>query len=332
MSQTVLTELGNLKSFTHGLDSTHPFQIYFSRNYHTGIRIIGDVHLDPQLFIILSGKADFYLDGEIFKGRAGEIFISNFWEPHAFRPGTGTGPLAFLVVTFSVFSLGAASPFSDFDWLLFLKQPVSRRKIIFTGKDEKEILHLAWKLIELTEERPSGYQSMQWLLIHEIMFLVNSKFISAAARSVSRGNELPILPVLKKIRHDPGCDISLNEAAALCSMSRSAFCQVFKKIMNESFSRFSMKSRIGYSCILLRSQKFTIKEVSDQCGFKNITHFYHVFKKIRKCTPVEFTGQPVKTEKTFERRNLTFNSGLCARNTIGHDEFPGVQFRRSMER
>ena len=294
MSQIVLTTLGNLKSFVHGLDSTNPFQIFFKRNYHARNCMLGDIHLDPQLFIVLSGKTAFYFDEKIFKGGEGDIFISNFWEPHAFRQESDS--LAFLVVTFSAFSLGSASPFSDFDWLLFLKQPRLKRKIIFKGKEKKEILHLAWKLLEVSEEKPSGYQSMQWLLIHEIMFLINSKYISTAAQSASKSNALlQILPILKHVRQNPGCDISLNEAAALCSMSRSAFCLVFKQIMNESFSRFFMRSRIGYSCILLRSRQFTIKEVSERCGFKNIAHFYHVFKKIRKCTPAEFT-------ENFERR------------------------------
>ena len=286
MSRTVLTSLGNLRSFTHGLDAANPFQIFFARNYRTGSDMIGDVHLDPQLFIILSGEAEFYLDRKIFQGLPGEIFISDFWEPHAFR--TKAGPLAFLVVTFSIFSLGAASPFSDFEWLLFLRQPISKRKITFAGKEKREILHLAWKIIELTEKKAPGYQSMQWLLIHEIMFLVNSHYISAAVQSISRGNELPILPILNRIRQNPCCSISLSEAAVLCSMSRSAFCQAFKKVMNESFTQFLLRSRIGYSCILLRSQKLTVKEVSDQCGFKNISHFYHAFKKIRRCTPLEF--------------------------------------------
>lgn len=292
MTQTVLTQYGTLRSFTHGLDSANPFQLYFSTCYNTGNQMVGDVHLDPQLFIVLSGEVEFYLDRNFFTGRQGDTFISKFWEPHAFR--TKAENLSFLVVTFSVFSLGAASPFSDFDWLLFLKQPVSKRKFIFPANKRKEILHLARKLIELEEKKPCGFQSMQWMLIHELMFLINSQYISASDPMPQKRSEIPILPILKKIRQNPGNDISLAEATAICSMSRSAFCQTFKDIMDESFARFVMRSRIGYSCILLRSQKYTVKEIAEQCGFKNITHFYHVFKKIRKCTPVEFMG---KTEK-----------------------------------
>ena len=297
MPQTVLTQYGSLRSFTHGLDSNNPFQLFFSKSYDTGQQVIGDVHLDPQLFIILSGEVNFYLDRNSFTGGQGDIFISNFWEPHAFR--TKSGKLSLLVVTFSVFALGTTSPFADFDWLLFLKQPVSKRKLVFSADKKQEILNFAGKLIELEETKPYGFQSMQWIIIHEIMFLINSQYISATAPILQKRSEIPILPILQKIRQNPGNDISLSEAAAICTMSRSAFCQTFKAIMNESFAKFIMRSRIGYSCMLLRSQKYTIKEVAEQCGFKNITHFYHVFKKIVKRTPTEFieknndsAGQP----------------------------------------
>ena len=289
MAQTVLTQYGTLRSFTHGLDSINPFQLFFGTNYKTGKQLVGDVHLDPQLFIILSGEAEFYLDRKAFTGCQGDVFISNFWEPHAFR--SKAGDLSFIVVTFSVFSLGSVSPFSDFDWLLFLKQPVSKRKLVFPANIRKEILHFARQLIELEKKKPCGWQSMQWIVIHEIMFRINSQYISSSVPIQPKRSEIPILPILKQIRQNPGRDISLAEASAICSMSRSAFCQTFKNIMNESFARFIMRSRIGYSCMLLRSQKFTIKEVAEQCGFKNITHFYHVFRKIRKTTPMEFIGK-----------------------------------------
>lgn len=286
MAQTIVTEYGTLRSFTHDLDSVNPFQFFFRESYDTGQEIIGDVHLDPQIFIILSGEVEFYLDQNSYIGSQGDVFISKFWEPHAFR--TKTGPLSFIVVTFSVFSLGTASPFSDFDWLLFLKQPGSKGKLAFPANKKKEILQYARKLVELEENKPCGFQSMQWFVIHELMFLVNSQYISSSSRGPQQRSEIPILPILKKIRQNPGADISLAEAAAICSMSRSSFCQTFKTIMNESFARFILRSRIGYSCLLLRSRKYTIKEVAELCGFKNITHFYHVFKKIRKVTPTEF--------------------------------------------
>ena len=289
MKDTVITSLGNLHRFSHELDSATPFMIfegkYFDCKYEG--KTVGDVHFDPQLFIILSGETDFSLDTTSFRGKSGDVFISNFWEPHTFR--TKKTPLHFLVVTFSMFTLGSISSFSDFDWLSFMGQSPRNRRISFEAEQKQEILHLAEKIITLEKEMPPGYKSMQWFLIHEIMFYVNSKYLSHGRKAgAAPRSQLRIFPALELIWHNPNCEIPLEKASSACSMSRSTFCDEFKKVMNESFSHFAMRKRIGYSCMLLRLKKFSIKEVSDRCGFKNIAHFYHVFRKTCQCTPLEF--------------------------------------------
>ena len=288
MAETFVTSLGNLRRFNHKLDSMTPFVLYEGvrkKEYYTD-KPVGDIHLDPQLFIILSGETEFFLDDVSFTGTAGDIFISNFWEPHAFR--ISSPELHFLSITFSMFSFGNATPFADFDWYSFMKKTPSRRKISFAEKEKKEVLHLVEKIIELEKNTPSGYRSMQYFLIHEIIFYINSSCLSDAPANRDEQNQARIFPALELIRRNPNCEIPLDEAAKVCSMSRSTFCQKFKETMNESFSHFAMKKRIGYSCMLLHLNQHTIKEISDQCGFKNITHFYHVFKKFRQCTPQEF--------------------------------------------
>ena len=290
MPGTIVTSLGNLRRFSHGLDNMTPFVIYegIYENDLEVNRTVGDVHFDPQIFMILSGDTDFFLDDVQFRGRDGDIFLSNFWEPHAYR--MRKSPLHYLVITFSMFALGNNTPFNDFDWHLFMRQSAASRKVKLSMKEKSDMLSLAGKILELNKKSPCGYRSMQWLLIQEMLFCINSKFVPQKAEKSKflNLNRNRIFPALELIRHNPNCEIPLDRAAEACSMSRSTFCQEFKLIMNESFSHFAMRKRIGYSCMLLHLNKFTIKEISDQCGFKNITHFYHVFRKFCQCTPLEF--------------------------------------------
>lgn len=297
MPGSIMTHLGNLRRFSHELDSMTPFMIYegvYDNDLYLH-KTVGDVHFDPQIFMILSGDTDFFLDDVRFSGCDGDIFLSNFWEPHAYR--MRKCPLHYLVITFSMFALGENTPFKDFDWHLFMLQSASSRKIKLDEKEKKEMLLLAGKILELHKNTPPGFRSMQWLLIQEILFHINSKFLSGKTAKNLQKKRNSIFPALELIRHSPNREIPLDEAAEACSMSRSTFCLEFKRIMNESFSRFAMKKRIGYSCMLLHLNKFTIKEISDQCGFKNIPHFYHVFRKFCQCTPKEFISRKNIAEK-----------------------------------
>ena len=174
---------------------------------------------------------------------------------------------------------------------MFLKQAPARRKTAFSAEERESILALTRKILFLDAVRPEGYRSMIWFAIHEMMFHINSKYISSAGGRGKVREEFKISPALELIHLNPNREISLDEAASACSMSRSAFCLAFKSIMGETFSHFAMKKRVGCACMLLKSPKYTIKEISDMCGFVNVTHFYHTFKKFRKCTPAEFAAE-----------------------------------------
>lgn len=285
MAKTNIKFPEKMRRFSHGLDSLNPFHIYHGKSF-TEKNFVGDIHLDPQLFIVISGTVDFHLDDFMHKGEAGDIFISNFWEPHAFKKTADS--LEFAAVTFSLFSIGQNSPFSDFDWLLFMKQPPAKRKITFDAAERENILALTQKIIRLHTEQPPGYHSMLWFAIHEILYCINLQFISKNTVRKRVRSDIKLFPALELLRLNPQREIPLDEAASACCMSRSAFCLTFKNVMNESFSRFAMKKRIAYAGMLLKSQKYSIKEVSDMCGFVNVTHFYHTFKKVQNCTPAEF--------------------------------------------
>ena len=285
MAQTNTDFPEQIKRFSHGLDSLNPFQIYHGIGKGKKQHFSGDAHLDPQIFIVLSGEVDFYLDNVMHHGCAGDVFISNFWEPHAVRQTSEESDFA--VITFSLFAAGKNTPFNDFDWLLFMKQPPALRKISFEGEDKENILVLAQKIIRLHTRQQTGYRSMIWFAIHEILYHINLKYLSESPVRKRTKPDIKLFPALELLRLNPDREIPLDEAAAACCMSRSAFCSAFKSVMNESFSSFAMKKRIAYACMLL-SRSHPIKEVSDMCGFTNITHFYHTFKKIQNCTPVEF--------------------------------------------
>ena len=68
----------NMRRFSHGLNAQEPFLVYHGIMQGEEKQFIGDIHFDPQLFIIVSGEVDFLLDDYMFKGRSGDIFISNF--------------------------------------------------------------------------------------------------------------------------------------------------------------------------------------------------------------------------------------------------------------
>ena len=82
--------------------------------------------------------------------------------------------------------------------------------------------------------------------------------------------------------------ISLENAASIANMEKSAFCRFFKEKTQKTFIQFLNEYRIDMACELLQKKEKSITEIAYECGFNNIANFYRQFKKATGKTPREF--------------------------------------------
>lgn len=82
--------------------------------------------------------------------------------------------------------------------------------------------------------------------------------------------------------------ISLNEAAAIASMTPSSFCKYFKARTLKTFTNFVNEVRIGYARKLLFNDALSISQICFESGFNNLANFNRNFKCYTQCSPREF--------------------------------------------
>ena len=84
-------------------------------------------------------------------------------------------------------------------------------------------------------------------------------------------------------------NITLEEVAEKANMSKNAFCRYFKKRTNKTFFQFLIEIRIERAGKLLsKSQELSVLEVSELCGFNNISNFNRKFKEIKGMSPLVY--------------------------------------------
>lgn len=71
-------------------------------------------------------------------------------------------------------------------------------------------------------------------------------------------------------------------------MSTSLFHIEFTTAMKKSFSKFSLNYRINGATHDLLNSDNSLKEISFNWGFKDLSHFYKLFKKKNHFTPMEY--------------------------------------------
>lgn len=83
-------------------------------------------------------------------------------------------------------------------------------------------------------------------------------------------------------------EISLENIAAIASLSVSSFCRYFKTMTNKTFFEFLIEIRISNVCRALIEDKLPIEVICYECGFNNVSNFYRHFNKITGMTPLVY--------------------------------------------
>lgn len=81
--------------------------------------------------------------------------------------------------------------------------------------------------------------------------------------------------------------ITVDEVAALCNLTKPAFCRYFKKATGNTFVGFLNQYRISQAKRLLLMGK-NISETCFECGFESLSYFNRTFKKVTDENPSDF--------------------------------------------
>jgi YesN/AraC family two-component response regulator len=83
-------------------------------------------------------------------------------------------------------------------------------------------------------------------------------------------------------------DISLIEIAKIAHLTPTSFCRMFKLKTKKSFVEYLNAIRVSNACKLLIETDKGISEIAYECGYKTVSNFNQLFKKLTGTTPKEY--------------------------------------------
>jgi AraC-like DNA-binding protein len=92
--------------------------------------------------------------------------------------------------------------------------------------------------------------------------------------------------------------ITIDEVAALCNLSKPAFCRYFKKSTGNTFINFLNEYRISQAKRLLLIG-MNVSETCYDCGFESLSYFNRTFKNITKENPSVFKNRSLQNKKSI---------------------------------
>ena len=272
------------KKVEHNLSRANSFALY--EDISTGPQEPpGDMHFDPQLVIVLKGSMEFEQGGKRVLCRSGQLCLSGPYQPHCARFFEGT--TRYLGFTLDFYSLNSFTPFQDVNYLqIFLRDPADFCPIQ-SRRDRAFVLRIGRKLHWLELKKPAGYKTGQYLEIHRLLWFLHSRL--GQPGNLPYRSILQISPALLLVQNSQDRLLPLDEAANACNLSRSRFSAVFREHMGISFNAFALRRRLNAAAgLLLTSPERSMKEIAQESGFSDVSHFYRAFKNVFHCTPLDF--------------------------------------------
>lgn len=107
---------------------------------------------------------------------------------------------------------------------------------------------------------------------------------------VSKHTLDPLKELIQWTQENFARKITLQEAAAKAGYSKYHFCNLFKTLTGSTYLQYLNTVRISHACFLL-CQGIPMQDVSNACGFENLSYFIQVFKRVLHTTPGQYLSR-----------------------------------------
>ena len=110
--------------------------------------------------------------------------------------------------------------------------------------------------------------------------------------TTSRHHLRKIAPAIEIIHNNfLTTDLTLGLLADACRMGESYFQKLFKEIYGISPKKYIIQMKINHACDLLRSEHYTISQISKLCNFSDVYFFSRQFKEYMGISPTMFLNK-----------------------------------------
>lgn len=162
-------------------------------------------------------------------------------------------------------------------------KPISAVAFVLKLKNKTIIENLFKKIFSVWVSKNEGYYFERISLLYKIFAELNKQ------NYIPENQYKAIKPAIDYINDNFLNDkISTLQLANLCSISESYLKKLFIKKFGVPPVRYIIGLKINYASDLLRSNLYTITQISEMCGYSNVYFFSRQFKEYSGITPTEF--------------------------------------------
>jgi len=258
--------------------------------YFAPIQIISDPHIHDfyELLLIESGEISMFIrDGE-YVLKEGDLVLIRPGDMHHQIVSTESCKVAY----FGLLKKTMDDLF-EFIYDQSIKDALlswDHLPVVTLSHSESELLHAKIKrLTMLPHDRKRLIRSQLRVLLTEI---INHYYLQYLVMPFSIGKERKMPDWLSRMlmeMEDTKClHMDLTDWCGHFYLSKEYICRTFKKFTGTTFNEHLNSLKINYAANMLAYTNIEIIDVALECGYQNLSHFYHLFRANYGVTPKQY--------------------------------------------
>ncbi len=241
-------------------------------------------HPRTEICLIKKGKCDFYVNGVLYNGDEGDLFVFKSGDIHCFMPEDES---VFDLTLFEQTIINNQQIKCPFVKTHITKQELQKYNLL------EIITDIFQKMLKENETKDSFYDVIMQSYIIQMYALLSRYFENKTfdnTKDVRRFEDFQ--KILDYISENYANDISLSDISNELNYSVSNVSLMFPKYVDMNFKKYLDNIRVNRSIELIQNENMSITEVAMSCGFNNIRTFNNVFKSVTGMTPNEVKKNP----------------------------------------
>ena len=237
-------------------------------------------HTSVEIFAVMEGSLDFFVNKEEYPLKAGEQIIINSNELHSIHAVEKNKTVVLQI------------PLKQFENYF-----TAQRYIRFRGQEElvdKKLASLLRKLYHVYSERKIGYEFRTISIFYEIMYILvkDYRVTETREKDIRHSRRLDALSkITTYMREHYKEDLKLSELAATFGYSDAYLSRMFQKYAKINYKTYLQDIRMAYAYRDLLNTDHTISQIALDNGFCSSRGFSGEFQKRYGVLPSEMRKQ-----------------------------------------
>ncbi|MBQ9984722.1 MAG: helix-turn-helix transcriptional regulator [Oscillospiraceae bacterium] len=242
-------------------------------------------HEEIEIKYFTEGSSTVLVDTEPIVTQPDDIILINPYEFHStLDVGENSGKYNLLMIGMDLFS---SKNLDNFD----MKHLLLGRRIRFNNliRGNSRIKQVVLNIIEELTEKDSSYELVVRGLVLELFaLLLRSEVKDVVSEEYMNDNIRfydSIEPAIEHIRTCYDQEITVDELANFCKMSKYHFCRIFKRATGMTAIQYLTEYKLSIADVLLGNSDTSISEIAHIAGFDDESYFSRCYKKSRGVSP-----------------------------------------------